>query len=108
MSCCQHEAGLDPGFDTAFTVDASRITFGRGCIGEVGDRAAALGMRRVALFTDPSVARLELSESSVPNSGSEGSSGPTGPNGSLGSSGTVSTSVGGVHAGQRRAGGSVV
>ncbi|MBX7448777.1 iron-containing alcohol dehydrogenase [Mycolicibacterium sp. 3033] len=52
MSCCQ--------YDTAFTVDASRITFGRGCIGEVGDRAAALGMRRVALFTDPSVARLEL------------------------------------------------
>ena len=60
MSCCQHEAGLDPEFDTAFTVDASRITFGRGCIGEVGDRAAALGMRSVALFTDPSVARLEL------------------------------------------------
>lgn len=60
MSCCQHDTGFDTGFDTAFTVDASRITFGRGCIGEVGDRAAALGMRRVALFTDPTIARLEL------------------------------------------------
>ncbi|TRW89041.1 iron-containing alcohol dehydrogenase [Mycolicibacterium sp. 018/SC-01/001] len=60
MSCCQHAAGSDDGLDTAFTVDASRITFGRGCIREVGDRAAALGMRRVALFTDPAVARLEL------------------------------------------------
>ncbi|MEW5809252.1 MAG: hydroxyacid-oxoacid transhydrogenase [Actinomycetota bacterium] len=56
MSCCQH----DTGFDAAFTVDASRVTFGRGCIREVGDRAAAQGMRRVALFTDPWVARLEL------------------------------------------------
>jgi len=62
MSCC-HESGFDPAFsafDTAFTVDASRITFGRGCIGELGDRAKALGMTRVALFSDASVARLEI------------------------------------------------
>ena len=32
------------GCDTAFTVDASRVTFGRGCLVEVGDRARALGM----------------------------------------------------------------
>ena len=51
MSCCH---------DTAFTVDASRVTFGRGCLREVGDRARALGMTRVALFSDPTVAGLEV------------------------------------------------
>ncbi|MCK5754311.1 MAG: iron-containing alcohol dehydrogenase, partial [Mycobacterium sp.] len=51
MSCCH---------DTAFTVDASRVTFGRGCLREVGDRARALGMTRVAVFSDPTVAGLEV------------------------------------------------
>ena len=55
MSCC-HESDTDG----AFTVDASRITFGRGCLAEVGDRAAALGVRRVALFSDPAVAALAV------------------------------------------------
>jgi hydroxyacid-oxoacid transhydrogenase len=59
MSCCHYQPTGD-GLDTAFTVDASRITFGRGCIGELGDRAAALGMTRVALFTDAGVAGLEI------------------------------------------------
>jgi alcohol dehydrogenase class IV len=59
MSCCHSE------FDTAFTVDASRITFGRGCVREVGDRATALGMRRVALFSDASVARLEFFDTAL-------------------------------------------
>ncbi|KMO73210.1 alcohol dehydrogenase [Mycolicibacterium chubuense] len=59
MSCCHSE------FDTAFTVDASRITFGRGCVREVGDRATALGMRRVALFSDASVARLEFFDTAM-------------------------------------------
>ena len=59
MSCCHYQPAGD-GLDTAFTVDASRITFGRGCLGEVGDRASALGMRRVALFSDPVVADLEI------------------------------------------------
>ena len=49
---CPHEALLHAGGDDAFTVDASRVTFGRGCLGEVGARAAALGVRRVGLFTD--------------------------------------------------------
>ncbi|HEY0094046.1 MAG TPA: hydroxyacid-oxoacid transhydrogenase [Archangium sp.] len=39
-------------------MDTSRITFGRGCLAEVGDRARALGMKRVALFSDERVARL--------------------------------------------------
>jgi alcohol dehydrogenase class IV len=59
MSCCHYQPA-DDGFDGAFTVDASRITFGRGCLGELGDRAAALGMTRVALFSDAVVAELAI------------------------------------------------
>src|ERR1700754_5079826 len=59
MSCCHYQPTGD-GLDTAFTVDASRITFGRGCIEELGDRAKALGLGRVALFSDPGVAGLEF------------------------------------------------
>jgi alcohol dehydrogenase class IV len=49
---CGALAAIEAGCETAFTVDASRVTFGRGALGEVGDRARALGMRRAALFTD--------------------------------------------------------
>jgi len=59
MGCCHayfesHGAG-----DEAFTIDASTVTFGAGCLGEAGDQARALGMKRVGLFTDQGVARLE-------------------------------------------------
>ena len=57
MGCC-HYHHVAEGCDNAFTVDTSRITFGRGCLAEVGDRARALGMKRVALFSDERVARL--------------------------------------------------
>jgi alcohol dehydrogenase class IV len=57
MGCC-HYHSVGEGCDSAFTVDTSRITFGRGCLAEVGDRARALGMKRVALFSDERVARL--------------------------------------------------
>ncbi|QRN95324.1 iron-containing alcohol dehydrogenase [Archangium violaceum] len=57
MGCC-HYHPVGEGCDGAFTVDTSRITFGRGCLAEVGDRARALGMKRVALFTDERMARL--------------------------------------------------
>jgi hydroxyacid-oxoacid transhydrogenase len=57
MACCDFPTvGKD--CDGAFTVDASRVTFGRGCLAEVGDRASALGLRRVALFSDVAVAKL--------------------------------------------------
>jgi alcohol dehydrogenase class IV len=49
---CRHIAALSAGCDSAFTVDASRVTFGRGALVEVGDRARALGMKRAALVTD--------------------------------------------------------
>ncbi|MBM7116388.1 hydroxyacid-oxoacid transhydrogenase [Archangium primigenium] len=59
MGCCHYDS-VAPGCDSAFTVDASRVTFGRGCLREVGTRARALGMRRVALFSDARVARLPV------------------------------------------------
>ncbi|MCV7227935.1 hydroxyacid-oxoacid transhydrogenase [Mycolicibacterium komossense] len=59
MSCCHYQSAGD-GFESAFTVDASRVTFGRGCLAELGDRSAALGMTRVALFSDAAVSRLEI------------------------------------------------
>ncbi len=59
MGCCDFPA-VAQGCDEAFTVDSSRITFGRGCLAELGDRASALGMRRVALFSDAAVAELGI------------------------------------------------
>ena len=59
MSCCHYQPAGD-GLDTAFTVDASRITFGRGCVEELGDRAAALGITRATLFSDATVSRLSV------------------------------------------------
>lgn len=49
---CRHLAAHHAGCDSAFTVDASRVTFGTASLPEVGDRARALGMRRVAVITD--------------------------------------------------------
>lgn len=46
---------LTEGGDSAFTVEAPKIKFGSGAIGEVGEDARGLGMSRVALYTDPSI-----------------------------------------------------
>lgn len=59
MSCCHYQPAGDE-FDGAFTVDASRVTFGRGCLAELGERASALGMKRVAVFSDAIVAGLPV------------------------------------------------
>ena len=48
--------------ETILEVEAPRVKFGRGAIDEVGPEAAALGLRRVALFTDARLARLEFVE----------------------------------------------
>jgi hydroxyacid-oxoacid transhydrogenase len=45
--------------DTAFSVDGTSVTFGAGCLGEAGDHARALGIRRIALMTDPHIAATE-------------------------------------------------
>ena len=57
MSCGQL-AAIAAGCETAFTVDTSRVTFGRGALAEVGDRARAHGIRRVGLFTDRRLRQL--------------------------------------------------
>ncbi|MCB2099973.1 MAG: iron-containing alcohol dehydrogenase, partial [Rhodobacterales bacterium] len=41
-----------PGHETVFSVSASSLKFGAGCLGELGADARAMGMQRVALFTD--------------------------------------------------------
>ena len=47
------------GGDRIFSVEAPKIKFGRGSLNEIGDDATALGMTRVAVFTDLKVAKLE-------------------------------------------------
>jgi hydroxyacid-oxoacid transhydrogenase len=54
---CAHS--LVAGNETAFAIDASRIVFGPGVLDELGEHLGALGCRRVALFTDPRLAKLE-------------------------------------------------
>lgn len=51
MACC-HAYDLVDGNENAFSVDTNALTFGHGALGEAGDVARALGMTRVALFTD--------------------------------------------------------
>ena len=46
------------GGDRAFTFEATKETFGSGALAEIGAHARALGMTRVALYTDPRVARM--------------------------------------------------
>lgn len=58
MGCCHYFQPTEGG-DTAFTVDVSMVTFGRGCLREAGDRARALGIERAALMTDRQVGQLE-------------------------------------------------
>jgi hydroxyacid-oxoacid transhydrogenase len=51
MGCGHYESAL-AGCDTAFSIDASHITFGPGCLAEAGDITRSLGITRVALMTD--------------------------------------------------------
>jgi hydroxyacid-oxoacid transhydrogenase len=58
MTCCHYYAITDH-HESAFSVDIASISFGPGVLKEVGEHAKALGMKRVALFTDPRVKNLE-------------------------------------------------
>jgi alcohol dehydrogenase class IV len=58
MSCCHHYDFID-GKEHVFAVDPSAIRFGPGALAEIGHDARALGLKRVALFTDRGVAALE-------------------------------------------------
>ena len=51
MSCCQYFTPGDGGADT-FTIEIPRLTFGRGCLSELGERIEAHGVRRAAVLTD--------------------------------------------------------
>ncbi len=63
MPGCRHEFLAELGHESVFTIDVSSIVFGRGAIAELGEHAAALGMTRVGVFTDPRVAKLPFFES---------------------------------------------
>lgn len=62
MGCCHHYFTNTPEGDGAFVVDPGRIVFGAGCLAEAGDHAFALGMKRMAVFTDAALARLPYVE----------------------------------------------
>lgn len=55
---CGHLYALEAGLEHAFTIDASRVTFGRGALAEIGERTRAVGATRVAVFTDPRLRAL--------------------------------------------------
>ena len=51
MGCCHYFVATEGGAD-GFTVEMPRVTFGRGVLNEVGERARSRGIGRAALFTD--------------------------------------------------------
>jgi hydroxyacid-oxoacid transhydrogenase len=58
MGCCHAYFANNGIGDDAFTIDSSRLTFGAGCLKEAGDQAKALGMTRIAVYTDRRVREL--------------------------------------------------
>lgn len=48
-----------PELETVFTVDPVPLKYGHGALAEIGEDAKAMGMTRVALFTDRTVGALE-------------------------------------------------
>ncbi len=59
MGCCHADFAAVEGSDRGFTLGMPTFTFGPGVLSEAGDNALELGLRRVALFTDPSLASGE-------------------------------------------------
>jgi alcohol dehydrogenase class IV len=57
VACPLLEATL-AGCEQAFTIDASRVTFGAGALAEVGARISALGVARAAVITDRTLRAL--------------------------------------------------
>jgi hydroxyacid-oxoacid transhydrogenase len=55
---CWHGHEPIEGAESAFSIDASAITFGPGVLGEAGALLAGHGCKRVALFTDPRLSSL--------------------------------------------------
>lgn len=61
MSCMHGYAPAD-GCEGIFSIDAAHVTFGRGALAELGPLAQTLGGRRVALFTDATIAELPATQ----------------------------------------------
>ena len=61
MACCHHYFATTPGGEEAFSIDVSAITYGAGCLAEAGEQAKALGIGRIALFTDSAWPRRSMS-----------------------------------------------
>jgi hydroxyacid-oxoacid transhydrogenase len=59
MACCHADFAALEGSDRGFTLGMPTFTFGRGVLAEAGDNAAELGLKRVALFTDRTLASGE-------------------------------------------------
>src|SRR6185503_2009545 len=59
MSCCHADFAAVEGSDRGFTVGMPTFTFGPGVLAEAGDNAAELGLKRVSLFTDRTLASGE-------------------------------------------------
>jgi hydroxyacid-oxoacid transhydrogenase len=57
MTCCHYV--LVEGNESAFSVDPSAIAFGAGVLAEAGEHLRAHSCRRVAVFTDATLAALE-------------------------------------------------
>lgn len=64
MGCC-HYYELAEDREQIFSVDMSAISFGPGVLGEVGAHAQTLGLSRLAVLTDPGLARLPYLNSVV-------------------------------------------
>ena len=58
MGCCHQYFAPTADGDSAFTIDASTLTFGAGCLKEAGDQARALGLKKVGIYTDAGVKKL--------------------------------------------------
>jgi alcohol dehydrogenase class IV len=59
MGCCHHYFAATEGGEDVFSVDVSSIAYGPGALREAGEQAKALGIARIALFTDKRLAALE-------------------------------------------------
>ena len=59
MPCCHADFAAVESSDRGFTVGMPTFTFGAGVLAEAGDNARELGLKRVALFTDPRIAQSE-------------------------------------------------
>ncbi len=59
MTCCHADFAMVEGSDRGFTIGMPTFTFGAGVLREAGPQARELGLRRVAVFTDPRMRSAE-------------------------------------------------